>query len=105
MNNFPDCNIDPVFTHGKAACVTCPDCGRTTQSYSYEYMAKEAWDNGETKSREELKKILLGKDPEHEAPKKQSKTRYYIPPEATMNFTNNNAPPPEIEYEKLGKFY
>ena len=93
MNKCPDCQIEPISTHDVTACVCCSQCGRTTQSYAYGYMAEEAWNNGDTKSKEELKQIW-------ENIKEAGNTRYYAPPDADLNFTNNDAAPPEVEYEE-----
>ena len=53
----PDCQIDPQRTYGKNICVYCPKCGRTTQNYTYLNKAMEAWNNGNTKTKAELKII------------------------------------------------
>jgi len=97
MNKCPDCQIEPTFTYGTAVCVYCSECERTTQNYASQDMAMEAWNNGDTKTKDELRSIW---EKSWEKIKESNKKPYYMPPNADMNFTNKNSLPPEVEYKK-----
>lgn len=94
MKKCPSCEIYPVCHDGSNANVFCSNCGRTTMSYTSLELALNAWENGIIKTKEQLKAIWskTQRDIRNYRP-------YYVPPNAMMNFTNNNLPPPDVEYE------